>query len=479
MRVERVVEIPILYTRSHSPDDHTTKGKTCAEREYLTENAEERARHRTFRLWVSDGEHVIQALLKKELHPFVSMGDVVPGAVMMLQAYKLRVADRVRTGSGPLSTRSREGGKVVFLAIEQFRTVWRPGSRFDTGGEQERGRGDGIEVGEMVVKKRVRGEDKRGVGRGCKRPRSRGNDSKPDTSDELNVQDRALPDTGGNEDIQTNPVAVEPELSGAASTIPDIGAQLAAVAGSYPEPVDRMTSANTPYPWTRTATKAVLPKPKPNSAETQVPYIVSPKKTAENQQQQRPAQTQPVVRKPRPSTLKPVTQRPLTTHPHPPQFFQPPTFVMPNTIPGTPKLYTLTSLLHPTASEPIAKRNHLVSIFAVIVSISRTTRSLPQTSLGLKRDMRIMDSTLPYRSLGILLSVFVDAENFFPEPGTVALFTGLKTHEYEGVSLNAYEKECGGREWCVTDEGRLERMGFDVAGLKGWWERRCEVVGGP
>lgn len=470
VRIERVVEVPILYTRSYISDGAAGEEKPGTEREdVIRNNAERRARHRAFRLWVSDGEHVIQALLKKELHPFVSMGDVVPGAVLMLQTYKLRVADRVC--KGPLST-GKDDAKIVFLAIEQYRTVWKPRTGF--------GAGDGIEAGEMVVKKRVRAGDKRGEARGSKRLRSERDDGLRDSADEPDVQVGDVPETGLSKAIQNNPTALGSEGSEPASTFLDIGAQLAAAAASDSEFTASGQIENSQHPWSQTATKAEFPESKSNYAETKpllVPPVASPKKTAENHIQRRPAQTQPATRKQPPNTLKPATQRPPATHPIPPQFLHPPTFIMPSTVPRIPKLYTLSALLHPT--EPIAKRNHVVSVLAIIVSISRTTRALPQTSLGLKRDMRIMDSTMPFRSSGILLSVFVDAANFFPEPGTVALFTGLKTHEYEGVSLNAYEKECGGKEWCVTDRGRLEEMGFDVTGLREWWGRRCEVVGCP
>jgi hypothetical protein len=45
--------------------------------------------------------------------------------------------------------------------------------------------------------------------------------------------------------------------------------------------------------------------------------------------------------------------------------------------------------------------------------------------------------------------------------------------------LNAFEADCGrGKEWFVDDERRLMEAGFDVDGMRDWWEKRCVELGG-
>lgn len=144
-------------------------------------------------------------------------------------------------------------------------------------------------------------------------------------------------------------------------------------------------------------------------------------------------------------------------------------------------IYSLYDLKHPRTRLP---KNCSCDVLAVICSVSPHVAK----TMGryVKRDLRIMDSSLdrfrespdkngtiarmPKAAMnGIQLSVFVDAERFRPEVGTVALIRNLKTHTWEGVSLNAYEAECKNRAWFLErQEVELELREFFDKEEK-WW----------
>ena len=94
---------------------------------------------------------------------------------------------------------------------------------------------------------------------------------------------------------------------------------------------------------------------------------------------------------------------------------------------------------------PHSKRqNGLVDVFGVVHSVSDVTNC----KLGPKRDLRLVDDTTDKR---VLLSVFVDPHNFTPAVGTVALFRSVRTHRFDGYSLNAYAKDCAGYDWFIPN----------------------------
>lgn len=128
---------------------------------------------------------------------------------------------------------------------------------------------------------------------------------------------------------------------------------------------------------------------------------------------------------------------------------------------------TLSELVYPY--KPLPKRNYICDVFAVISWIAPTV--VKRQHMSPKRDLRILDPTIEQRKpRGVQVSVFADAAGFQPPVGTIALLRSLKTHEWDGVSLNAYEKECMGREWFISDPAKLK--GYDVPAMKEWWERR-------
>jgi hypothetical protein len=68
--------------------------------------------------------------------------------------------------------------------------------------------------------------------------------------------------------------------------------------------------------------------------------------------------------------------------------------------------------------------------------------------------------------------VFIDAASFTPRHGTVALFRGVVMQMWrDEVILNAYPS-LRGTKWYVEDGRELEGMGYDVRGMRAWWEER-------
>lgn len=144
------------------------------------------------------------------------------------------------------------------------------------------------------------------------------------------------------------------------------------------------------------------------------------------------------------------------------------------------RLYTLYELKHPRTRLP---KNCSCDVLAVVCAVSPTATKTPFHVW--KRDLRIVDSSMERlrqkdggargkKAPSIQLSVCVDAKTFAPPVGTVALFRNLKTHSWEGLSLNAYESECKGRQWFFTDPELTEQQA-EFERERTWWEQRGRV----
>ncbi|KAL8724250.1 MAG: hypothetical protein Q9181_006910, partial [Wetmoreana brouardii] len=110
------------------------------------------------------------------------------------------------------------------------------------------------------------------------------------------------------------------------------------------------------------------------------------------------------------------------------------------------------------------RRNTHHDVLALIVSVSPDV--VKRAGMPPKRDLRIMDISTVKK---VALSVFTNAETFKPEPGTVALFKRLTTHDFDGGSLNAYAKDCDGLAWFIPNPPGFENG--EVAQLKDCWAR--------
>jgi hypothetical protein len=160
------------------------------------------------------------------------------------------------------------------------------------------------------------------------------------------------------------------------------------------------------------------------------------------------------------------------THPQPPP--QPPTEAATSLrTNNAPPLHTLSTLLH---SHTLPRRNYTCSVLGLITWISPSLIHKPNSPFPPKRHIKIHDASISSRRVGVTVAVYVDAREFVPDAGTVALFRGVTMQRWEDeVILNAYEHlKDAGDEWFVCDEVRLEEMGHDVKGLRRWWVERKE-----
>jgi len=121
------------------------------------------------------------------------------------------------------------------------------------------------------------------------------------------------------------------------------------------------------------------------------------------------------------------------------------------------KLTPLSKLIGPKAT-----RNRVHDVFAIICSVEQNV--VKRKDLPPQRDLRIMDTSSLKK---VQLTVFVDAENFNPPVGTVALFRSVTTHEWNGGSLKAYPRDCAGRKWFIPHPGKVE--GCDADALRAHW----------
>lgn len=146
----------------------------------------------------------------------------------------------------------------------------------------------------------------------------------------------------------------------------------------------------------------------------------------------------------------------------------------------TAPIHNLSSLLSPSTSIP--RRNYACTVLAVISWISPSTIHRPNTPFPPKRHIKIHDPSISHRYSGVTLAVFVDARAFLPKVGTIALFRGVVMQRWQGeVILNKYASNVGAaagageeeeEDWFVSDEQVLLGMGFDVPGMRLWWEKR-------
>ncbi|KAF3481000.1 uncharacterized protein GIQ15_06347 [Arthroderma uncinatum] len=400
-------------------------------------------------MFLSDGEHTIQALLKKQLHYLVSITDeIAPGAVLRVENYDLRTANR------DVSRGSRHGtGQVVFLAVGKYRKVDFVEIYTSRGGEiTSEKEHRGVEDGTPVLK-RSRATSEKGdylQGGRQKKPRT-GSIIFRDSLKASEERDEAL-SINYTKHGDGNPTPTRSTVSRMSKPTDTLisGYDTLSITTTAPQDVQsRNLPSNTDVPEYNHPTK--LP-PLESTSETVMdtsPVTTTPKRPPSRQDHSKSASL----------------QRPLN-------------------------LLTLSDLLCPQT--PFPKRNYMCDVIAVISWIS--PHVIKRACMPPKRDLRLIDptiiSTIDKRrsttlltslpssappsatangTLGISMSVFVDAADFHPLVGTVALFRCLKTHEWDGISLNAYEKDCKGKEWFVTEPNSLATLGADASALKQWW----------
>lgn len=399
-------------------------------------------------MFLTDGELVIQALLRRELHYFVSTaGEILPGAIVGLENFELKTGSR----RNPASGRSRTGSnEIVYLAVGRFRRL--DCSNLSENVGQSADQASAIEYADPVVK-RVQtlenGEEENG-------------DEKGRFSDKMN-KDVAQEETVEEEEPRQKKRRLTLDMP------------------TYSENGSDKTNG--------TATTSKVQTPQQPSPEVETTHTTKPSEICEQ------TKVPPHPSSLNSSTIKTPTGPTQQSTPSLSQTHH--IYSHPTPQSRALNLRTLAYLLHPPT--PRQKRNYICDIIGVISWISPHIVKRP--SMPPKRDLRIIDPTIlpdlkQRRSssasssggrkganfeLGMALSVFVDAAGFNPARGTVALFRTLRTHEWEGTSLNAYEIDCKGKEWFVTDSRKLMAFGADVDGLRRWWVEvrdECAVVNG-
>ena len=89
-------------------------------------------------------------------------------------------------------------------------------------------------------------------------------------------------------------------------------------------------------------------------------------------------------------------------------------------------------------------RGKVVNVLAKVYSVDDFT--IKRTNMPLKRDIIITDETTYHK---IPLSIFVDPFGCIPAVGSLCLFRNVVTHDFRKGALNAYPKQCEGRDWCL------------------------------
>lgn len=113
------------------------------------------------------------------------------------------------------------------------------------------------------------------------------------------------------------------------------------------------------------------------------------------------------------------------------------------------------------------KQNWMVNILAVVSSISDVEPShLPPYH---QRTARLTDPSTPKH---VLLTVFLDPDDFTPAVGSVVLILGVKNHRFDGGSLKKYasDRPKNGARWWFQEPDELGWC--DVAGLRAWWDSK-------
>ena len=110
-----------------------------------------------------------------------------------------------------------------------------------------------------------------------------------------------------------------------------------------------------------------------------------------------------------------------------------------------------------------AVRGRILDVCVLICFVSEEIikrRDMPDI-----RHLRVTDLSTKKR---VLFSCCTNPHLFFPPVGTVALLRNVSTHEWDGGSLNAYPRDCAGREWFIQDPVGID--GCDVDGLRKLWD---------
>lgn len=221
--------------------------------------------------------------------------------------------------------------------------------------------------------------------------------------------------------------------------------------------------------------------------------------------------------RPRAANIAPQTERaPPVASIHP----------TPQPLLPTPAFHTLRSLRDPPPDQPLPNKNYIFTTLAVISWTGTTLIHRPNSPFPPKRHLKIVDPSLvssrppsrdtqPQQQSGgstftirtafqdaVTVAVYIDAANFKPAPGTLALFRGVVMQRLANgdIILNAYgrlkeqrfddgmepsgsdavdTKTCysttSGTNWFITNEAKIRALGHGSKldyYREWWWEKQ-------
>ncbi|TLD24823.1 hypothetical protein PspLS_05988 [Pyricularia sp. CBS 133598] len=112
------------------------------------------------------------------------------------------------------------------------------------------------------------------------------------------------------------------------------------------------------------------------------------------------------------------------------------------------------------------KQNWMVNVLAIVSELSDVMPSPLPPYTGKQRTARLADPSTGKR---VLLTVFLDPEDFAPKVGSAVILLGVKNHRFDGGSLKKYasDRPKGGGSWWFEDPEDLDWC--DVRHIKEWW----------
>ncbi|KXJ97353.1 hypothetical protein Micbo1qcDRAFT_156188 [Microdochium bolleyi] len=362
-------------------------------------------RWRTIRLLLGDGELCVQALLAVSLHRYIDTGEVGVGTYLRLEEFKLETRTLPGGGSKDRGGKTRAGvdkrrkgkekasGRMLCLIVESMVPI-----------------GWNRALLSMARQWAVAGAD------------SSGSLGLPETTD------KHMKEAGHH-------------AGSAAEGEPLAAADLDATklpGGKLPSRLETPTGTSGSNSIPRRATG----DDKALEAMAEVGYVsddddddfeVMP--VSQTRPAQKESNSQPIVASLKPDTTPPrdPVQSPKTSRPAAaPPAYRPLSSTTSTTTPPI-KLTLLKSI----PSLPY-KQNWSVNVLAVVSAVSDLEPSYLPGLYAHQRTARLADPSTPKH---VLLTVFLDPEEFSPAVGSVVLLLGVKNHMFDGGSLKKYASD--------------------------------------
>ncbi|KAL2160158.1 hypothetical protein VTH06DRAFT_1813 [Thermothelomyces fergusii] len=406
--VERCIPIPSPDPDEEEEDGHGGDGSegAAAEQRRRRRRRQPGPPERAVRLLLGDGELCIQAFVRGEIHGFVDGGSVYEGCYVRL--------DRFWLGEEPVGEEELDDGVGDPEVLERQTEKRRSAAK---GGPVGRGRGRCIWSWAIWLRGEGVVSPTEATGNhGDERTGEQETGEFEDEEDDEIIERLMDVEKGGQAGSAVTPGGLQ--TPGAVSAKPS--------SGERPEESDYGSDSDSAF-----ETLAVSPK-RASQRRIAVATPADPREELEaaiiKQNQERRGETE------RPGHLQPRTHQP---QPQPqPQPQQPKPQAVANPRPWLPT--DATQLVKLTALSQVPhlpyRQNWMVNVLAVVTSLSDVEPSYIGPSFR-QRTARLSDMSTPKQ---VLLSVYLDPEEFTPAEGSVVLLLGVKNHQFDGGSLRKY-----------------------------------------